>query len=101
MYVYVVTGKAGHIQWPAKVFKCQFAAHLFALTAPAAAKSCRQDRLNISHTQEYSMITNPSDVEEVERVILQPFSLMDPECPVDPAIWHLITYSVEQVALHD
>lgn len=101
MYVYVVTGKAGHLTWPAKVFQSQFAAHLFAHTAPAAARSCRQDRLNISHAEEYSRITNPREIAEIEEVLLAPFALMDPNCPADPAIWHTITYNVKQVALHD
>jgi hypothetical protein len=100
MYVFVVTGRAGSQSWPAKVFNYEFAAHLFVQVAEVAAKSCYKDRLSISNTDTYDTLPEAGQ-QAVDSVLLAPFRALDPDCTVDPAIWHIIKYTVERVALHD
>lgn len=100
MHKFVVTGRAGSQSWPAKVFNFEFAAHIWSHTATAtvAAKACSRDMRSIAHTTEYGNLPDAAQ-QEVMKVLREPFSLMDPACPIPPS--ETITYEVERIALHD
>lgn len=100
MNVFVVTGRAGSMSWPAKVFHHEFAAHIFVRVAKVAATSCRKDRMTISWTDTYGQLPAMGQ-QAVDNCLLAPFRALDPECPLDPAIWHTVDYVIERVAIHD
>lgn len=100
MSVFVVTGRAGSLSWPAKVFAHEFAAHIWKQVAEVAAKSCNRDVITVSWTPEYQALPDMGK-REVDDALTLPFRSLDPDCDFPPEQWVNITYEVKRVALHD
>lgn len=100
MNVFVVTGRAGSLSWPAKVFHHEFAAEIWKQVAETAAKSCSKDWVTISWTKEYCNLPDAAK-REIDDALLAPFKALDSNCPMPPEQWKNISYKVKRVALHD
>ena len=100
MNVFIVTGRAGSMSWPAKVFHYEFAAHIWEQVATTAAHSCAKDFVSVSWTKEFNLLPDAGK-REVDDALLAPFKALDSNCPMPPEQWKNISYEVKRVALHD